>query len=315
MADRFCITLRRTPDCNAARRAAGRVGFHDQAAAPEQALEEPGALPFPLHSVAATGPETWLACLAWGAVEVLLAPSVDAAASVGSVLEAQVALAGRLLDAVGQEPDRVRLLNDTRAGSGPHDARFGELPLLDVKPSGNRRQLLLSAVTALGEGRQAMAQWMTLPAGAAFGAVSVDEGACTLCFACVIVCPTRALRRQRGGRPVLLFTEGACVQCGICTRACPEQAIRLLPGVRLEEGGRESERPLAEGEMAHCAECGGAYLPRTVVAAALSRVGASSLLQGDAARLLQLCPSCRANSIMHAEFRPARPVKQADRGP
>jgi ferredoxin len=291
-----------------------RVVLHDDAATPEQLVEDEGVLPVALHAVAATGPETWLACLAWGAVEVLLAPSEDAPESTHSLIREQVELSGQLLAAVGHEPGRIRLLTGKDTGAKTRGTELGELPLLDVAPSKDRHRLLLAAVAALGDGR-GLGERITLPAGAGAGAVAVDEAACTLCFACANLCPTRALRRDRNARPVLLFTEEACVQCGICARACPEHAVQLLPSLLLDPSRRESARPLAEGEMAHCANCGQAYLPRTVLAAALSRAKVGTLLQDDTARLLELCPACRAERIMHTEFRPAIPGRWGDRGP
>jgi ferredoxin len=228
------------------------------------------------------------------------------------LLEEQVELTGRLLEAVGQESGRVRLLTRKRVGATQPRAELGALPLLDVAPRQNRHRLLLAALTALADD-QVSQERIPMPLGAAFGAVSVDAATCTLCFACANLCPTHALRRDRSARPALLFAEEACVQCGICARACPEQAIQLAPGILLDTNRRASPCRLAEGEMAHCANCGKPYLPRTVLAAALSYAKNATLLQRDAGRLLELCPGCRAERVMRTQFRPAIPGGRHDR--
>ena len=65
---------------------------------------------------------------------------------------------------------------------------------------------------------------------AGFGQVQLDVANCTLCLACVSVCPTSALRDDPE-KPVLRFDEALCVQCGLCKATCPEKVIELEPRI------------------------------------------------------------------------------------
>ncbi len=52
---------------------------------------------------------------------------------------------------------------------------------------------------------------------------------CTACAACIITCPTDALR-PAPGRPNAI--EARCTRCLACVEVCPVSAIRVGPGVR-----------------------------------------------------------------------------------
>lgn len=69
---------------------------------------------------------------------------------------------------------------------------------------------------------------VSLPTGAPFGDILLDEARCTLCMACVSQCPGRALSAG-DERPELGFVEENCVQCALCARSCPENAIAPTP--------------------------------------------------------------------------------------
>ena len=90
--------------------------------------------------------------------------------------------------------------------------------------------------------------------GAPYGEIQVNGDACTLCLACVSLCPTAALG-DHPDKPEINFTENSCIQCGICANTCPESAITLSPQLNLDKGVL-SARPLHGEEPFACVECG-----------------------------------------------------------
>jgi len=69
-----------------------------------------------------------------------------------------------------------------------------------------------------------MAASMTGPGTPANRAVTI--GACQGCGACLLTCPTHAIR-PRGG--VLLVMADRCTGCGECVEVCPVDAISFGP--------------------------------------------------------------------------------------
>ncbi len=53
----------------------------------------------------------------------------------------------------------------------------------------------------------------------------VDEGLCTGCNVCAVVCPFGAIKKNE--REVAQVNEDLCKGCGICVARCPEQAITM----------------------------------------------------------------------------------------
>jgi ferredoxin len=121
-------------------------------------------------------------------------------------------------------------------------------------PPEDKRGLLTAAMLELNRHAPAPAETIPLPKGAPFGAVVLDVEACTLCHACVGVCPTGALS-DNPDVPMLRFSESACVQCGLCAATCPETAITLEP--QIDFAAWESpKRRLKEEQPFACTSCG-----------------------------------------------------------
>lgn len=74
--------------------------------------------------------------------------------------------------------------------------------------------------------RPALMVSLPLDADPHFRKIDLDEPACTLCDACVPICPTEALSLND---TQLLIDQPLCYGCGRCVTACPTSALTLQP--------------------------------------------------------------------------------------
>lgn len=67
------------------------------------------------------------------------------------------------------------------------------------------------------------------------GRVVVDEGLCSGCRSCTIICPASAL--EMGANRRSRMKKGAdCVSCGACTAVCQSGAIRIVTFYHVPDG-------------------------------------------------------------------------------
>ncbi|ETX16230.1 (4Fe-4S)-binding protein [Roseivivax halodurans JCM 10272] len=252
-------------------------------------------IPFEIDAIAAFGHAEMMAALGAGAtgIDVLMSPKTER-----ETPEAQAALT----DALAGGP-RVRLLELADPDALP-EALYGAEKAAAVAdpalPIGTRRQVTRVAASALHPegGKHA------LPDHAPYGAVLCDTDACTLCLACVSVCPSGALG-DNADKPQLLFQEDACLQCGLCETTCPENAITLEPRMNLDPEAL-SQQVLNEEEPALCIECGTPFgVQSTIDRIAEQLAGKHSMFAtGDAARMIRMCDDCRVRAQYHSQNNP-----------
>ncbi len=260
-------------------------------------------LPLELPALNAFGHAEMLVALACGFAEIAILPSPR---TERETLEAQIAIAAALTEGVGIGTGRVRLVDaddpDTLA-EALREAAPEALRVEPILPLGRRRDATRLAARALaGDARPTI----PLPAGAPYGAVLVDRDACTLCLACVGLCPSGALGDDPD-KPVLTFREDACLQCGLCANVCPEDAISYAPRLDLSDEALRL-RVLNEEEPALCIECGKPFGVKSTIERIVSRLeGRHAMFTGsDNARLIRMCDDCRVNATYHARAAPFR---------
>lgn len=263
----------------------------------------PDVIPVAVANVEGVGHAEILAALGVGFAEalVLAGPATDVA-----VPEAQVALARAIVGGVGGGADRVSLIFPAdpdgleealwRAPAAPLDAK----PIL---PLGGRREVTRLAATALAG---AIPPPVALPPGAPYGAVVLDTEACTLCLACVSLCPVGALL-DNPDKPQVRFQETACLQCGICATGCPEDAITLAPQLDLSPRAMDA-RVLNEEEPFCCVECGKAFGVKSTVDRIVEKLSGKHWMftNSDNVRLIQMCDDCRIAAQYHQANSPFR---------
>ena len=248
-------------------------------------------IPVECFHVASIGIDLMLGAMAYGAAQVCILTTEKTAPSYVEATKRQMGYAETVVSALGYAGRHFRLLE-----------RPGELWELEpaatvAKPatfnfSSEKRTTLDFALDHLARNEQ---KTVSLPAGAPFGAITVNKQTCTLCKACVGACPASALI-DATETPALRFIERNCVQCGLCADTCPEDAIELTARLLIGPQAKEAVT-LNEAEPFNCVRCGKPFGTRQMVENMLGRLGGHSMFAGGTNRL-RMCGDCRVVDMM-----------------
>ncbi len=295
------------------REAGGRepcVLFHD-AEDGRQLLERiaPGlpehVIPLEVEEIGSVGLDTCLAALAYGAGYVVLLATATVAPSVRGEVAMQLEFGAAILEGMGYRRERLQLL-----GAGDEAVVAETLATLSSEqaqpPAGfagldEKRTVIRLAVDHLYAHAPVKGPLVDLPGGAPFGEIRVDRQGCTLCMACVSVCPHSAL--SAGGElPQLLFDEQNCVQCGLCATGCPEKVIELAPRYVYDPELRKATRILNEEEPFCCVACGKPFATQSMMNKLQEKLKGHWMFQKpDALGRLRMCEDCRVKDMFTHE--------------
>jgi ferredoxin len=273
-------------------------------------------LPVAVNEVTQVGLEAIAAAFAYGASAVRLLlrarPRHDVAGLTQTIAFAEPILAGLGFGAgrfATIETDDPFALGDALRAIAP--AAPAPRPASFVA-TGRKRDVMRLALREMQRAAPTPVDVVTLPAGAPFGAVSLNVEGCTLCLSCVSACPTGALGDDRE-RPMLRFTEDACVQCGLCQATCPEKVISLVPQLDFR-AATAAARVLKEEEPFCCVRCGKPFGVKSTIARVTAKLeGRHWMYKGSAQRLdlIKMCDDCRVAVVSEEGFdpygAPARP--------
>jgi ferredoxin len=274
---------------------AGELG----AALPENAL------PVQLEEVGSIGIDAWLTCLAYGARRLLILTGSATPKSIVDVFARQLDYTVPILEGMGYAGGAIEVLDSGDVAAVVAAAEAGESIGLEsparFAPPPEKRLLLRAAINHLLEQAPSRKKLVALPAGAPFGQVKVDAGACTLCMSCVAVCPTSALREGQG-LPQLNFVERSCIQCGACEKACPEDAVSLETRFLYDDKERGAQRLLHEEQPLCCIACGKPFATRSMLKVMAKKLEGHWMFQSEAdRRRLEMCEDCRVKDLMRAQ--------------
>nr|WP_298415105.1 4Fe-4S binding protein [uncultured Halomonas sp.] len=263
----------------------------------ESTTAAPHVLDVPLEELGAAGLEHWLAALVDGAAEVRIQRHADLPQSLARLIDDQLDQARALLFALGHDPLRVIAIDESPTGRDA-PTRFDCLIAREEPDlAANKRDRLNAVIDHLGNHGQPSSERACVPAGAPFGTINVDESACTLCMACVAVCPTPALKGGDDHSAQLGFREADCVQCGLCDNACPENAITLTPGFLGDLELRNTTRVCKEEDAFACISCGKPFATSSTIASIKAKLIDHPYFAGDAIRRLEMCEDCRVKDV------------------
>jgi ferredoxin len=270
----------------------------------------PHILAVEVNEVTETGIEAIAAAFSWGAAGVaFLTRSRPRHGMEG--LGRTLVMAGELLDGLEygkqglsliqtDDPDvlheRLVTLSTARAAARPST----------FLPTGRKRELQVSALRELHAAAPKQVEVIGFSLQAGFGGIEVDVANCTLCLACVSVCPTSALRDDPE-KPALRFDEALCVQCGLCKATCPEKVIELKPRISFAAFGAPPVT-LKEEEPYCCSVCGKPFGTRSTVEKVIAKLREKHWMfaAGNASQLelLTMCDDCRITTVTNMGFDP-----------
>lgn len=265
-------------------------------------------IPIHVEELPSVGIDTWFAALVNGAHQVLFAASQRMPTTTQRVLSQEVQMAQTFLKDLGLPTESIDIFYlETLQECPPSLVKTSTgLELGDL--SGNKRERLFLALDALRDQTQSELTATSLTRNAAYGSVNCSDKDCTLCMACVAVCPTAALHNE-GDKPALKFIEQDCVQCGLCTKACPENALSLEPRINWDKTQRQQAISLYEEDAAECLRCQKPFAPQSMVTMLQNKLrGHVQFSDETALRRIAMCEDCRVVDVFEAMAED--PVKQ-----
>ncbi len=266
-------------------------------------------IPFAVEETGGVGHALIVAARATGfsTVQILAGPKGDRA-----LLEREIALANTLIDGVAHThgASTVAGLIDVADPDALSTTLFeteqmpaSASPLQRVLLLGEPRETVRVAMTALAGDTPPDAP-IPLPDGAPYGRIDINQDACTLCLACVSLCPSGALT-DNPDRPEVRFQEDACLQCGVCRSTCPEGAISLHAQFDVSRDAL-AFKVLHEEEPFACISCGKLFGVKSTIERVMEKLSGQHWMftNSDNAKLIQMCDDCRVQAQFHGGTAP-----------
>ncbi len=253
-------------------------------------------LPLETWHVAATGLDSLLGAIAYGAGHVAVLAAGSEAPQYLEALQREMRIGQTILNELGYSG--VHFSVQTSATNMPSIVAGQTVPIpAGFNLSNDKRGTIEFAVDHLLRHAPVKKDEIALPKGSLFGAIKVDTKKCTLCLACAGACPESALM-DGAEVPRLNFIERNCVQCGLCENTCPENAITLVPRLLLTEA-RKQTVVLNESEPFNCVSCGKALGTKVMIDNMLGKLAAHSMFQAEGSlQRLRMCADCRVVDMM-----------------
>ncbi len=271
----------------------------------EHAPELPeNCLPFALEEVASVGLESWLSLLAFGVCGIGVLCPEQTPPALKAVVHEQMGIAQAMLDGMGFCEKRFVVLDGGTSSiallgafSTAMIAERARYQIVDEK-----RTTIRQALDHLYAQAPAPAVVWDLPAGAPFGEIQIDKDKCTLCTACVTVCPAGAVLAG-DSLPQLNFIEQNCLQCGVCATGCPEDAIKLHPRILYPFQERTQRRVINEDAPFLCVRCNKPFSSTRSIEIIIKKLAAHWMYADNPAQVqrLKMCDDCKVRDMFEQD--------------
>jgi ferredoxin len=244
----------------------------------------------------------WWRALGQGFESVILVMSPETPPSSRQLLEYKVREASAILGGIGHHSKAILVVKVADVGGSIRSIglprSFETNAPRSHSNSEGRRVNLLATIDQFSNRRVAKSVVVPLPSGAEFGKISIDSKSCTLCHACVRICPTQAISDRLMSTTALSFRESHCIQCGLCRAVCPERAITLHPRFMLDPVRRNEERVINIDELVPCVSCGTPFIGRQLLENSLKLMQTLQSAPTGGIEGQRMCPSCRQRKMM-----------------
>jgi ferredoxin len=258
-------------------------------------------MPLEIHHIASVGLDVWLAALAWGASQIAVLATGREAPQYRVALAFQMRLVDAIANALGYQGEHCRLV-----GSDALDTLYQWAPALGPRIAATfaatpeKRTTAGLALEHLAAHAPIPQAAIPLPAGAPYGAITINKDTCTMCLACVGSCPEAAILDNIEA-PQVRFIEANCVQCGICVATCPEHAITLVPRLDLTTAAK-APRVLNEAAIFNCVSCGKPLGTQKMIEMMLGKLQGHSMFAAPGSLdRLKMCADCRVIDLIKNE--------------
>jgi len=263
--------------------------------------DQPDVLVLLVEEVSAFGMDYWASMLSAGVHHIVLAVSDDMVDQSVRALHSQIGVLHELLSGIGIVQPVVQMINASQLAQADWEG-FKKPALAALKPSNfathnNKRQTLRNAIDVLAAQIAPINPVMGLSKPAPFGVIDVDKNKCTLCMACVSVCPGKALL-DGAEVPALRMIEANCLQCGMCDAACPESAISLQAQYTYDSIEARKTKTLNEEEPFNCVRCQKPFATAKIIQTMFAKLDGHWMFKDEAAkRRLKMCDDCRVKDM------------------
>ncbi|MGC9009434.1 MAG: ATP-binding protein [Sulfolobales archaeon] len=125
--------------------------------------------------------------------------------------------------------------------------------------------------------------------------IEIDKDRCTLCGACVRICPTKALRiLDVGNERRLVFEPLQCLSCKECENICPEKALRVR--WLFKRDYYQEEKILTSSPIVHCSICGAPIETEIFISRVEERLRKAGA--HEALKYTRICEKCKTKLIL-----------------
>ncbi len=254
-------------------------------------------IPFVVEEIGSVGLDLLSCALAYGANSIYLLVPDSVTDQVRVTTEQNLLLLRTILNKLELNDYELSVIEKIDELTGRNQQQSVINDVATFAAVGNKRNVIRSALTFLQNNSDTSIEEITLPNSSLFGEIEVDNKACTLCMACVSVCPGKALQ-DGGEQPALKFIEANCLQCGICASACPEQAIELKPRIHFDYDLVHSTRVINEEQPFRCLSCGKPFATKSMIEKMTEKLKDHWMFDNpDALKRLQMCEDCRVIDV------------------